>query len=371
MKKRVGITGQAGFIGMHLQNFLRARSEEITLIPFRKDFFDQEGSLEQFVSQCDAIVHLAAMNRGEPQEIYDCNVQLVEKLVHALEQVNHRPHVLFSSSTQEERDNPYGRSKREGAKRLAEWASRNDARFTSLVIPNVFGPFGRPFYNSGIATFCYQLTHDLEPEIKVDAKLALIYINDLVEVFYRMLLDPPAEQSVPVAPTAERKVSEVLHQLEGFKETYLERKTIPELKGHFDVSLFNTMKSYLEADYYPVDLEVHADDRGYLFEVIRNHPGGQTFFSKTRPGITRGNHYHIRKIERFCVTQGEAVIRLRRIGTDEIIEYAVSGEHPSFVDIPIHYTHNITNVGRGDLLTLFWVNEFYNPEDPDTYYEEV
>jgi UDP-2-acetamido-2,6-beta-L-arabino-hexul-4-ose reductase len=171
--------------------------------------------------------------------------------------------------------------------------------------------------------------------------------------------------------TAEMKVSDILARLCEFKEWYLDRHIVPNLNGPFDTALFNTFRSFIEPDHFPVYPEVHADDRGYLAEVLKELSGGQVFFSVTRPGITRGNHFHMRKVERFCVVQGEAVIRLRKIGTDQTIEYHVQVSKPSFVDIPVYYTHNITNVGTTDVLTLFWTNELFDPADPDTFYEGI
>jgi len=368
---KVGITGQSGFIGYHLTRYLSLHRDEIEVVPFDASYFQDPDQLARFVRQCDTIIHLAAMNRGPEEEIYATNVRLVEQLIKAFEGAGHAPHVIFSSSTQEERDNAYGRSKREGARLLAAWAERNNARCTSLVIPNVFGPFGRPFYNSVVATFCHQLTHNQEPEIKVDASLPLIYVQDLAREIFEVIRGTYDLPVVCLDATAERKVSEILARLKEFKEWYFDRHIIPDLNGPFDTALFNTFRSFIEPEYFPVYPEVHTDDRGYLAEVLKERSGGQVFFSVTKPGITRGNHFHLRKVERFCVIQGEAVIRLRRIGTDQTIEYHVHGSKPSFVDIPIYYTHNITNVGTTDVLTLFWTNELFDPADPDTFYEGV
>jgi UDP-2-acetamido-2,6-beta-L-arabino-hexul-4-ose reductase len=368
---KVGITGQSGFIGYHLTQYLRLHGDEIEVVPFEASYFQSPDQLEGFVRQCDTIVHLAAMNRGPDDEVYATNVRLVEGLIEALERAGCTPHVIFSSSTQEEKDNAYGRSKREGARLLAAWAGRNNARCTSLIIPNVFGPFGRPFYNSVVATFCHQLTHGQEPEIKVDASLPLISVLDLAREIFRAIKGAYDAPVVCLDSMTEMKVSEILARLCEFKEWYLDRHIIPDLKGPFDTALFNTFRSFIDADHFPVYPEVHADDRGYLAEVLKELSGGQVFFSATKPGITRGNHFHMRKVERFCVIQGEAVIRLRRIGTDMIQEYHVQGSKPSFIDMPVCYTHNITNVGTTDLLTLFWTNELFDPADPDTFYEAV
>jgi UDP-2-acetamido-2,6-beta-L-arabino-hexul-4-ose reductase len=370
---KVGITGQVGFIGTHLYNFLKYCCKGIELIPFEDDYFKNDGKLSEFVKQCDKIVHLAAMNRhGDPQVIYDTNVKLVKDVIRILEKNNHKPHVYFSSSTQEERDNPYGRSKKVGRKLFEEWANQNGAGFTALIIPNVFGPFGVPFYNSVVSTFSHQLTHSNQPKIEIDAVMKLIYINDLVKKMYEQIIyDNEQVKSVAIDHTAEIKVTDILTKLIEYKKSYMDNNIIPNFATSFEVSLFNTFRSYIGCDHFPVSLDLHSDNRGYLVEVIKTYTNGQTFFSVTKPGITRGNHFHMRKIERFSVIKGEALIKLRRIGTDRVIEYRVSGSHPSFVDMPVFYTHNITNIGTDDAETLFWSSEIYNPEDADTYVENV
>lgn len=373
---KVGITGQSGFIGTHLYNFLSLKKDYISLVAFKDEYFNDNEKLKSFVQNCDAIVHLAAMNRhGDPQVIYDTNIRLVRQLITALEDSGSRPHVLMSSSTQEERDNLYGKSKLEGRKLFEAWAARNDTRFTGFVIPNVFGPFGNPFYNSVVATFCHQLTHGIKPEIHVDAVLQLIYVGELVELFYKKISEERQGSNVSrfdVTPTSENKVSDILGILNYYKTTYFDSNCFPELKSIFEINLFNTFRSYIDhSSRYPVHLVKNEDQRGVFVESVKTSVGGQFSFSTTRPGITRGNHFHTRKIERFAVIKGKAVIELRRIGTKEVLSFELDGANPSFVDMPVWYTHNITNTGNEELLTLFWINEFFNPDDPDTYFEPV
>ena len=373
---KVGITGQSGFIGTHLANFLNFKKEEIKIIPFKDDYFENNNQLKEFVNDCDAIVHLAAMNRhNDPQTIYDTNMKLVNLLIQALEETGKQSHVLFSSSTQEERDNLYGKSKRDGRMLLEQWAQRHQARFTGFIIPNVFGPFGNPFYNSVIATFCHQLTHNKHPKIVDDASLQLIYINELVNLFYQKIVNPISEAGsirYEVQYTSENKVSEILHMLENYKNAYFENNCFPELNNKFEVNLFNTFRSYIDhSSYYPVLLRRNHDHRGSFIETVKTSLGGQFSFSTTNPGITRGNHFHTRKIERFIVIKGIATIELRQIGTDKVLRFELNGEQPSFVDMPVWYTHNITNIGDNELITLFWINEFFDPDDPDTYFEKV
>jgi UDP-2-acetamido-2,6-beta-L-arabino-hexul-4-ose reductase len=373
---KVGITGQSGFIGSHLYHTLSLYREEFELILFRDEFFSDPPRLNQFVASCDVVVHLAAVNRhADPAAIYSTNIRLVEELIGALEQTGSLPHILFSSSTQEDRDNPYGRSKKEGRILLSDWAVRNGGGFTGLVIPNVFGPFGNPYYNSVIATFSHQLNHDEIPKIEIDAEVKLIYVGELVEEFLariRNYRDKQVTSELPVIHTSEIKVSDILHLLLTYKEEYLGMGNIPLLKNTFEINLFNTFRSYIDiGNRYPVKYVQHTDTRGAYVEIIRQNGGGQGSFSTTNPGITRGNHFHTRKIERFSVIRGNALIQMRKIGSTEIMDFHLSGDEPAYVDMPVWHTHNITNTGQDELYTLFWVNEFYNADDPDTFFEPV
>lgn len=426
---RIGITGQAGFIGTHLYNTLSLNKDKYECIPFRDVYFQRDETLDAFVKQCDVIVHLAAMNRhADINVLYDTNVGLVQKLIAAMERTNCKPYVIMSSSLQEERDNLYGKSKRDGRELFNKWADRNDAAFTGLIIPNVFGPFGVPFYNSVISTFSHQVVMGEEPRIEVDAELRLIYVGDLVQRVIGLFpadsadccadhaelsltteyteehREPPKvkdiatteehggtprstendsplsivnsqlhkpDRLVYVEHMAEYKVTELLEKLKGFRELYQVKGIFPDMRDRFELCLFNTFRSYIPKEHFPVKYMKHADPRGVYVETMKFCSGGQAAFSTTVPGITRGNHFHIRKVERFAVIQGKASIKLRKYGSDEVIEYIVDGNDPGYVDMPIWYTHNITNIGDGELLTMFWINEFYDPSDPDTYYEEV
>ncbi|WP_320113088.1 NAD-dependent epimerase/dehydratase family protein [Draconibacterium orientale] len=377
-KIKIGITGQAGFVGTHLYNTIGLSPDKYERITFEDDFFKSEESLKQFVKQCDAIVHLAAMNRHtDPEVIYNTNIGLVKQLIAACENTQSKPHILFSSSTQEERDNLYGASKREGRELLEKWAEKNNAHFTGLVIPNVFGPFGLPHYNSVVATFCHQLTHKETPIIQTDGEIKLIYVGELVaEIIGKIERQMTSAQS-PVTKyfvpnTSQIKVSALLDKLIELKKNYFEKGIIPNLDEPFERNLFNTFLCYIDhKTFFPFKLKLNTDDRGSFVETIKLNSGGQVSFSTTVPGITRGNHFHTRKAERFAVIKGKAKIELRKIGTSEVYSFELDGNTPSFVDMPIWFTHNITNIGKEELYTIFWINEHYNPEDGDTYFEEV
>lgn len=379
---KVGITGQPGFVGTHLYNTLGLYPDQFERIPFEDGFFQDDKKLRSFVQSCDAIVHLAAMNRhNDPEVLYQTNIGLVKQVIEACESTKSTPHILFSSSTQEERDNLYGKSKKEGRQLFEQWAERNHARFTGFVIPNVFGPFGNPYYNSVIATFCYQLTHNEQPKIEVDGDIKLIYVGELVEYIIEKIIVHGVTRPLNtvlltdtflVPYTSEIKVSVLLKKLTDFKENYFDKGIIPNLNDPFERNLFNTFLCYIDhSSFFPFKLKLNTDERGSFVETVKLNSGGQVSFSTTVPGITRGNHFHTRKAERFAVIKGNAKIELRRIGTDHRLSFELDGKEPSFVDMPVWYTHNITNIGEEELYTIFWINEHFDVNDQDTYFEKV
>ena len=376
--KKIGITGQAGFMGTHLYNTICLYPERFSRVTFKDSYFKEDRLLESFISQCDVVVHLAAMNRHDNQDvIYNTNIRLVKQIIAACESTGSTPHIIFSSSTQEERNNQYGKSKKEGRRLFEKWAESNKARFTGLIMPNVYGPFGLPYYNSVVATFCHQLTHNELPVIEVDGELKLIYIGELIKNILTIIEKEEAQskiliRQIKVKHSSEVRVSTILETLNAFKTIYLENGEIPSLDTFFSRSLFNTFLCYIDHSlFFPFKLLKNTDNRGSFIETIKLNSGGQVSFSTTVPGITRGNHFHTRKAERFAVIKGKARIDIRRIGTDKIISFELNGDNPSFVDMPVWYTHNITNTGDEDLYTIFWINEKYDKTDPDTFFEKV
>ena len=377
---KVGITGQSGFIGTHLLNTLRLFPDKFRTIPFEEDFFMNEEKLNSFVNNCDVIVHLAAMNRHkDPNVIYETNLDLVKRLIQTCTETDAAPHILFSSSIQEERDNLYGKSKKDGRLLFEKWAMESNAKFTGLVIPNVFGPFGEPFYNSVVATFCHQLNRNEEPKIEVDGELKLIYVGELVsEIIEHIEAMQYEDKSKAIADTvvlphtSSITVSGLLEKLTDYKNNYLGKGIIPDLGDPFNRNLFNTFLCYADLkSMFPFQLKQNTDNRGSFVEIIKSNNKGQFSFSTTKPGITRGNHFHKRKAERFAVIKGQARIEIRRVGTDKKECFQLNEDNPSFVDMPIWYTHNIMNIGEEDLYTFFWTSEFFDPNDPDTFFEEV
>lgn len=369
----IGITGQKGFIGKHLYNSIGLLTEAYKLIDFNRSFFENEPELDAFVLQCDVIVHLAALNRhSDPEVIYNTNIRLVENLIASLERTDSKVHVIMSSSLQEEKDNLYGKSKKEGRELFLNWKNNSDGMFSGLIIPNVFGPFGKPNYNSVIATFCYKVTTGEKPEIHVDGTLSLIYVGELVQKILNIIGKGESNKKLTIEATSHIKVSEILTLLNSYKIQYQDNGEIPSINSTFELNLFNTFRCYMDIkNYFPIKFTEHTDPRGSFVEIIRLGIGGQVSFSTTVPGITRGNHFHTRKIERFAVIKGKALIQLRKIGTEEVLDFYLDGDEPAYVDMPIWYTHNIKNIGVEVLYTNFWINEPYNPDDADTFFVEV
>ena len=372
--KHIGITGGNGFIGNHLLNTLYLNKDKYKVSILLKENWDNEKVLEKFITDCDVIIHLAALNRHHDNGIIlDTNLNLNTKLIQALKNCNAKnKQVIFSSSTQEFNNSVYGESKKIGRQVFIDWAIESGNKFVGLVIPNVFGPFGKPFYNSVIATFSHQILNGLKPEIDNDKLVDFIYVGDLISKIVSCIDNETNDYELKILHTFSMYVSALLQKFSYFNEYYIENGNIPLLHDKNERDLFNTFRSYNNLDkYFPKPYIEHTDNRGSFVELIKSDGQGQVSFSTTKPGITRGNHFHTRKIERFSVIKGNAVIKMRKIGTSEILEFNVSGDFPVYIDMPIWFTHSISNVGVDELLTIFWINEYYDPNDADTYFENV
>jgi UDP-2-acetamido-2,6-beta-L-arabino-hexul-4-ose reductase len=296
---------------------------------------------------------------------------LAEKLVESFKRTNFKGQVIFSSSIQEDRSNLFGNSKKVARELFSYWASQYNAHFHGVIIPNVFGAFGEPYYNSVVSTFCHQLVNNETPKIETNATLNLIYINDLVKKIID-LFHTETNDNVSIGHTDTYFVSEILALLIKYKINYFENGQIPIFNNQFELNLFNTFRSYFNLNtHFPIKYKNNIDERGNFVEIIRLEIGGQVSFSTTKKEVTRGNHFHTRKIERFSVIKGKALIQLRKIGSKDVFEYYLTGDEPAYVDMPIWYTHNIKNIGEEELYTIFWINEFYDSNDPDTYFVKV
>ncbi|TWT80854.1 NAD dependent epimerase/dehydratase family protein [Planctomycetes bacterium CA13] len=361
--KRILITGSEGLIGWHLQCHLFAAPNLEASTANRKQFNDSEW-LEKAVQHADAVVHLVGVNRGTDAEVEFDNPKLAQRLVDACEKTNSTPHVLYSNSTHCDRDIPYGRGKSTAAKIFQAWADANGALFSNMVLPHVFGEHGKPLYNSVVSTFASQLANDEPSSIQGDGKLSLMHTSQVAKLVCDLTESGHSGEARPAG--FDISVADLYNRLKRVCDRY-QSGVLPKLDEPLDYQLFNTYRSYLPPEKRRIPFQLHTDNRGSLFETVRADGKGQVFLSTTHPGITRGNHFHFRKVERFVVIEGRADIRLRRMFTNEVITYHVFGDAPEAIDIPTLHTHNITNTGDAPLVTLFWAGEFFDPNDPDTY----
>ncbi len=363
----IGITGHCGFLGWHLRCRLNAE-KDVRIAGLGRSGFSDPSVLRDFAATSNPIVHLAGMNRGSDADIEKVNLDLTRRLIDACTSASVAPHVIFANSTHADRDTAYGRSKRQSASLLQDWAGRTGATFTNVIIPNVFGEGGRPFYNSAVSTFCHQLSVGENPQVIEDREIEFVHAQTVcAEILDCARSVTGGERRVTGRSLL---VSSLIQKLQEMNSAY-RNDLIPDVTDPFDLSLFNTLRSYFFPKHYPVSVRLHSDARGTLFEAVKTVHGGQCFLSTTRPGITRGNHYHSAKIERFMVVQGRARIRLRKLYSSEVEEFLVGGDSPQYIDIPTFHSHNITNVGDQDLLTLFWSHEVFDPNQPDTMSEQV
>ena len=373
-KKKIVITGQNGFIGQHLYSTLKLYPEKYIIKDFDRKFFNNPHKLENVINDSDVIIHLAGLNRHKDENvIYSTNILLVDKIINVLiNKNNSKTQLIMSSSTQENEENKYGKSKKDARKNLDKWSYEHKESFVGMLIPNVFGPFCLPNYNSYISTFSNEIINGKNPKIIKDKVVNLIYVGELVREIIKNIDENTHNPKLIVKHTKSISVSNVLDILNNFKTSYIDNGTIPKLNSLFKLQLFNTFRSYINyKNFFPIKYIKNTDSRGSFIELLRSEIGGQVSYSTTKPNIVRGNHFHTRKIERFSVIEGKALIQLRRVGTDEVLEFYLDGKTPSYVDIPIWYIHNIKNIGNKKLFTNFWINEPYNSEDSDTYFIEV
>ena len=367
------ITGSRGFIGQHLVNSLKYKSSfDYNLIEVNKNDFKNLDSLDSKVKKSTIIVHLAAVNRHDDESfIYESNMLLSKILVDSIKRTVFKGKLIFSSSIQESLKNSYGDSKKRSRNLFIEESKENKFNFSGLILPNVFGPFGRPNYNSFIPTFCQRIINNSKINIKQNNEVPLIYIDKVIKKITDEIQDKNSNYEEKLIPDIVISVQEVKNKLIEYKKQYIDLNIIPNIDSDFDHNLFNTFRSYIDLNTFPIKHLQNIDKRGNFIEILRSNSKGQYSYSTTKPNITRGNHFHTKKIERFSVIKGDSLIQLRKIGTDEIIEFKLSGQNPSYIDMPVWYTHNISNIGDEELITLFWINEPYDINNPDTYTEKV
>lgn len=370
---KVVVTGAGGLIGWHASVRLHAancaarfRGEPLPYEIVRLDragFTDAEG-LVGAVAGADLVLHFAGVNRGADAEVEAANPSIADALARAIKAAGASPHIVYANSTHAASETPYGRSKRDAAERLAA----TGLGLTNLVLPHIFGECARPYYNNVTATLIDQVIKDETPTINPDGIVHLLHAGAASQIAIDAGL---VAQVGDLAPVGLRIGVPALYELlRGFHQNY-GVNLFPGLTDGFHAALFNSYRAALYPDGFPRPLKLNIDKRGTLFEAVKGGGGGQSFASWTEPGVTRGNHFHLDKVERFLVLDGEAIIRIRRVLGGPVWEYRVNGATPAVVDMPTLHTHSIDNVGDRPLLTLFWTHEIFDPAAPDTFADPV
>lgn len=368
--KKIVITGADGFIGTHARMYLhelerRGIAEGVAL---DREAFGDDVVLASAVAGADGVLHLAGVNRGGDEEVEVGNTRIAERLIGVCEKTGVAPHIVFASSLHEDRDTPYGRGKKEAGRLLETFGEVHQSRVTIFILPHVFGEFAKPNYNSAVATFVHDLAAGRTSEVNAQGVVELVYVRTVVERMVQAILDGMAGRVV--VPGERQSIPEVYALLTDFSNAY-RAGNHPVIPNRHTLALFNTLQSVMFETQFPLVLEPHADERGVLYELVRSGRNDQVFFSTTKPGKVRGNHYHTHKMERFCVISGEGEIAVRKLFTGTPKVFRVSGDKPVAVDMPTYHTHYLKNIGSGDLVTLFWISEQFDPDDPDTFPEIV
>lgn len=370
---KVVVTGAKGLLGWHslCHLFAANTSAKFNALPEPFDIqivdhaiFGNAKLLEQTLAGADAVLHFAGVNRAPVEEIEEANPNIATQLVDGCRHAGASPHIVYANSLHSITDTPYGRSK----KRAGEILNNFTSRFTDLVLPHIFGECAKPNYNNVTATLIDQIVAGKTPTVNPEGQVSLLHAGKAAQAAISAVTTKKFGNIE--FTTHKMSVPQLLNQIQSLHQEYNANR-FPQFENEFQVQLFNTYRAALYPSSFPRALNVHKDDRGYLYEAVKGGAGGQCFLSWTKPGITRGNHFHLNKVERFLVVSGEAIIRIRRVLHQDVWEFSVNGENPSVVDMPTLHAHSIENIGTAPLLTLFWTNEIFNPDEPDTYFDSV
>lgn len=368
---KILVTGAKGFVGRNLIAELKNQGYETV---FEYDLNTPDHLLEEYCNQANFVYHLAGVNRPKKEEEFmDGNFGFTSKLLNCLKSVNNTCPVMISSSIQAELSSPYGESKKAGEDLLRSYQKDTGAQTYIYRFSNLYGKWSRPNYNTVVATFCYKIARGEQVLVNdPNAEISLCYIDDVVSELIRCLEGKPSKERdyCIVSEIDTITVGHLENTIRSFKESR-KNLSVPKLDERLTKNLYSTYLSFLPKDDFSYLLKMNEDKRGSFTEFIRTSDRGQVSVNISKPGITKGNHWHHTKNEKFLVVSGEGVIRFRKFDSEEVIEYFVSGRKLEVVDIPVGYTHNIENLGDTDMVTIMWVNEAFDPKYPDTYYVEV
>jgi len=370
--KKILITGARGFIGKNLTAAFSENKEKTLLL---YDIEDPAAVLKDYVQQADIIYHLAGVNRPvEEADFTTGNLGSIEAVIALCKAFNLKTPIVLTSSIQADYDNPYGVSKKRAEEALISYGMDNDVKVYVFRLKNVFGKWCRPNYNSAVATFCHNIANGLPITVSSRENVVnLVYIDDIIEKFIKIpeyTIHEKDKYYHEIDTSYSKTLGEITDLLYSFKEMR-NNLTVPDMSDGFEKKLYSTFLNYLPQDKFSYPLKMNVDYRGSFTEFLKTDNRGQVSINISKPEITKGNHWHHTKVEKFLVVSGKGVIRFRHINSDEVIEYFVSGDKLEVIDIPPGYTHNISNLGLTDMVTVMWANEKFDPEKPDTFFMEV
>lgn len=371
--RKIVVTGAAGLLGWHAAARLhaancaaryRGEAEPYALVLLDRGAFADDDTRDAAITDADAVLHFAGVNRGEEAEVEAANPAIAQSLADSLVRTGARPHIVYANSTHAKFDTPYGRSKRGAADILAA----TGIGLTDLILPHIFGECARPYYNNVTATLIDQIWAGEQPTINPEGKVALLHAGAAADLAIEKALN---RESVEIAPQGQEiAVTALYEKLSAFHRSY-RANVFPDLSDPFDLALFNSYRTGGFPHHYPMPLKLNEDARGGLFESAKSLAGSQTFLSTTHPGQRRGDHFHIDLVERFLVVSGKATIRIRKVLTDTVYSFDVSGDAPAAIDMPPLHTHHIENDGNGEVVTFFWAHRLFDPANPDTFADPV
>ncbi len=370
---KIAITGAKGLLGWHASTRIHAticaanfagEAPPHELVAIDHALFADADALSSAISGAEAILHFAGVNRGGDEQVERANPDIAKALVQACRAADIQPHIVYANSTHCRNDSPYGRSKRIAGEILGDFA----AHHTDMVLPHIFGECARPYYNNVTATLIDKIWKGEQPDINPAGRVQLLHAGEAAQIAINAATGGTTGLLTPAG--RDTSIEGLYAKLRGFHELYT-AGIFPQLDDPFDLALFNSYRTAGYPDYYPMMLKTNRDHRGMLVETAKGGHQAQSFISSTLPGQRRGDHFHLDLVERFLVVKGSAVIRVRRVLTDELREFRVTGDEPAAIDMPPLHTHNIENLSDDEVITFFWAHRLFDPEKPDTYADKV
>jgi len=370
---KIAVTGAQGLLGWHTCGRLHSQicaakfkqeKPPIDLVQIDREAFEDGDTLAGMVADVDAIIHFAGVNRGEESFVEKANPEISDQLISACRSAKSHPHIIYANSTHAESDTFYGRSKRIAGEKLAQYGER----YTDIVLPHIFGECALPNYNNVTATLIDNIWNNKKPQINPDGRVQLLHAGDAADIAIQAAMQNTYGELRPKG--YEISIQDLYDRIARFHELY-RNNIFPDVSDAFDLNLFNSYRTAGYPAHYPFNPKVNQDSRGILFESAKGGNSAQSFLSTTHPGVVRGDHFHLNLVERFLVVKGDAIIRIRRILTNDTNEFHVSGDVPAAIDMPPLHTHHIENVGDDDVITFFWSHHIFDPTNPDTYADPV